>query len=280
MKKFIAILLAVAMCFAFVSCGDSKEADIEQNEQEDDGLSEELYSSLDYDFGIELTDEFSLSEALEKCEYKNLVEREDEFKKMLSKGLSDSGLGEFEVEDVSLKEELDHALAELQADGNSVSEDLIDVYRNIVFATASESTSDDDWDGAMIQIGIMPSVEDLGEAEEAEDIKEALSSGKYEHAAEYTGRNYHDLDAADCDKICSDLRKLTGIKADPDKLKEAFSEAIDIARSEDKIADLTQKITVEGDGYTENAYITVSAYVDEEELSFGIESCGRTRVYE
>jgi hypothetical protein len=120
----------------------------------------------------------------------------------------------------------------------------------------------------------------MDEDGEAEDLSEVLSSSKYEHAADYTGRNYHDLESADCNKICSDIKKLTGIKADPEKLKEAFSEAIEIARSEDKIADLTQKITVEGDGYTENAYITVSAYVDEEELSFGIESCGRTRVYE
>ena len=280
MKKIMAVILSLALCFAFVSCGDNKEADIEQNEQEDDELSEELYSSLDYDFGLELTDEFSLSEALKKCEYKNLVEREDEFKNMLRKGLSDSGLSEFEVEDVSLREELDHALTELQADGNSVSEDLIEMYRNIVFASASESVSEDDWDGAMIQIGIMPTIEGMDEDGEAEDLSEVLSSSKYEHAADYTGRNYHDLESADCNKICSDIKKLTGIKADPEKLKEAFSETIEIARSEDKIADLTQKITVEGDGYTENAYITVSAYVDEEELSFGIESCGRTRVYE
>ena len=276
MKKIIAIILSFALCFAFVSCGENKAGDAEQNEQETD----DLYADSDYDFGLEMTDEFSLSSVLKKCECTDLIEREDEFKELLRKGLSDSGLSEFEVEDVSLKEELDHAMTELQADGNPVSDDLIDAYRNIVFVSARESISEDDWDGAAIQIGIMPSSEDIEEAEEPDDVAAALLNGKYMHAAEYTGRTYHDPEAADCKKICEEIQNLTGIKAEPEKLKEAFSEAIETARTEDKIADLTQEITVEGDGYTDNAYVTVSAYVDEEELSFGIESCGRSRIYE
>ena len=276
MKKIMAVILSLALCFAFVSCGENKAGDAEQNEQETD----DLYADSDYDFGLEMTDEFSLSSVLKKCEYTDLIEREDEFKELLRKGLSDSGLSEFEVEDVSLKEELDHAMTELQADGNPVSDDLIEAYRNIVFVSARESISEDDWDGAAIQIGIMPSSEDIEEAEEPDDVAAALLNGKYMHAAEYTGRTYHDPEAADCKKICEEIQNLTGIKADPEKLKEAFSEAIETARTEDKIADLTQEITVEGDGYTDNAYVTVSAYVDEEELSFGIESCGRSRIYE
>ncbi len=280
MKKIMAVILSLALCFAFLSCGENKAGDAEENEQDNEELSDELYANSDYDFGIELTDEFSLSGFLKKCEYTDLIEREDEFKEILRKGLSDSGLRDFEVEDVSVKEELDHAMTELQADGNPVSDDLIEAYSNIVFASAMESTSEDDWDGAAIQIGIMPSDDGLDETEDPDELAAALLDGKFMHAAEYTGRTYHDPEAADCKKICEDIQNLTGIKTDPEKLQEAFKEAIETAGKEDKIVDMTQKITVEGDGYTDNAYVTVSSYVDEGELSFGVESCGRSRVYE
>jgi hypothetical protein len=71
-----------------------------------------------------------------------------------------------------------------------------------------------------------------------------------------------------------------GIKVDPSKLKEALAKAVDITEKEDKISELTQEITVEGDGFTDTAHIEVSAYIDDEVLHVWVEGAGRTRVYE
>lgn len=272
MKRLLVLLLAFALCFVLVSCGEAGESEAEQ-----EGLSDEVYSETEYDFGLEMTDDFNLSGVLEKCEYVSLAEREDEFKTMLETGLSESGLDNYKVDDASLKELLEHAIEELKADGNEVTDEMVNAYNNMVFASANDGASDDDWDRAIIQIEIIPYVEDYDEESASSESPE---DGKFQHVLDYVGRTYHDPEEPDCEKICADLQSLMGIKVDPSKLKEALAKAVDITEKEDRISELTQEITVEGDGFTDTAHIEVSAYIDDEVLHVWVEGAGRTRVYE
>ena len=283
MKKIIAIILSFALCFAFVSCGETEktaETDTEEAAQSEEGLSDEIYAAEEFDFGLTLTDEHNLSEVFEKCEYADLIEREMEFKEILSNGLTESGLDDFEVDNTSLKEQIDHAITELKADGNPVDEEMIKAYKNNVFASANEQVGEDDRDGAMLEIGITSTGEDFDEADEEDVIPEAVSEGKFQHCIIYVGSTYHDRESANCDKICSDLERLMGVRVNPSKHKESFDRAIELAESTDKIAELNQDVTVHGDGYEDIVYFYVSAYFDNEVLSFGIEGCERYRIYE
>ena len=311
MKKTLILLLILSMTFCFAACGGSGNAeeeagaDIEEdaeavieeaaeeaanNAEGDaaaaiDAIQDEtgiLFSGGDFDFGLDLLQDFSLMPAFEKREYKDLLESEDEFRAILKEGLSDGSLGTFRYNDsLSLKSELEYAINAAEEAGQPLPEEVIEEYRNMVFTTGSAETENEFANGGTVQIGIIKAPDEIedGDAEETE----VLFQGKFQHYAEYTGGDHDDIEGIDYEALSDGLKKTMGIVTDPEKLKAGFAEAFSEAALSDEMPSgviLSQEIVKKGDGWTEKAVISVSAFLLEDSNNFRLEMASRTRVYD
>lgn len=211
-----------------------------------DDIHAEDYQAADmessFDFGFSTSKDFGMSNIVEKLDYSDIESLTSEMESRLNSGIQGSVGGDYEI-------------------FSDYEEEDADEIDQLSYAVGLEN---DDSEGRFFEVGV---------------YHNQNTDKNYQYCTFIT-ENFYSVEAKDIDNSIKALKETMGVTFSKERLTKAIEIAFNNATEKEDYYSLSQKVKLNGNGYTETVKVCVDGFATEEnEIGYYI-SIERERTYE